>query len=901
MNKLITLFLLFVSVLCFSQRETDNWYFGNKASLKFDKNKINITNNSLMNTPAGCSSISDSNGNLLFYSNGEKVWNKNHQIMINGEGLAGETTNTQSILIIPKPSDKKTYYIITTRKEISYELSLVQGVYYSEVTFSDKYPLGKISTKNKLLRYTASEKISAVHHFNGKDIWLITFGGENPLPEFPVNTFMCYKIDSNGINPTPIISKQKETFITEGSLKVSPNGKYIALADYDVAISLYNFNNKNAEILFNRKIITSFTFPNISRPYGIDFAQNSKILYFSCDIGHKSYIYQYIFEKEDGSFSNLKTRLFESSKYRFFSLQLASNGNIYISKAKINDQQLEYTNQLSEIRFPERMASKAVFIENSIDLDKSKSLKGLPNFIQSFFRNRIITKENQCLFDTFTFSLDSYAPINSVVWDFGDGNTSSDIAPEHAYTATGEYTVSAIININNQNIPLYKKITVYPLPNLTPNQEIIQCDNNNDGSSLFNLNNIANEISTDTTLTYKFYKNLSDAENNTNEILDPENFYNESNPQVIYTKATSVKGCFEIESFTIETLFKPSLNISPITTCEDTKNSVNSGYGFFDLNKKKDELINDFNLSTSDKLTFYPTYKDAQKSTNKLPKIFNSSTTTIWLKIENKNGCSGISPIDLIVNSPRINLKNNYTICVSPSDHPPVILTADSSNNRFEWKDENNSIVSTNSNFPLTRAGEFSLTVYKTVNGIECSNSKNFTVNYPPPPEILNVEVNVQSETDNSVYISIDGDSSYEFSLDGTTYVGNGTSHSFNNVQPGIATIYIRDINKCESPTKASASIIGYPKFLTPNADGFNDYWKVYGVSSNFFKEIDIKIFNRFGKVLYVINDNNSEFGWDGTYNNIKLPSNDYWFHAKLKDLNDNVIDKKGHFTLKRN
>ena len=61
---------------------------------------------------------------------------------------------------------------------------------------------------------------------------------------------MCYKIDSNGINPTPIMSKQKETFITEGSLKVSPNGKYIALADYDVAISLYNFNNKNAEILF---------------------------------------------------------------------------------------------------------------------------------------------------------------------------------------------------------------------------------------------------------------------------------------------------------------------------------------------------------------------------------------------------------------------------------------------------------------------------------------------------------------------------------------------------------------------------------------------------------------------------------------------------------------------------
>ncbi|MEE3999557.1 T9SS type B sorting domain-containing protein [Tenacibaculum sp. FZY0031] len=899
MKKTLLLYLLFFSLLCFAQRETDNWFFGGKAGMVFNSGDIQIANSSQMSTKTGSSSISDSKGALLFYTNGQTVWNKNHEIMENGEGLAGEIETVQPSIIIPKPNNDNIYYIFTTRKTKIDSPSLFSGIYYSEVEISSNYPLGKVIRKNVRIENSTAQRITAVHHKNGKDIWVITYGSNTYGAKDDV--FFAFKITEKGIS-FPIRNKLNEitSFSLKGEMKASPDGSKVALS-IGSNIYIYNFDNESGVLSKFKFLNLQLNFTDGYSSYGLSFSPNSKLLYYPSFYFNKnnenSYkIMQFDLDKTDIFY--IGEPIFSTTPDRTAAAaQLASDGKIYI--AQINSDGSP-TKTLGIIQNPNKVGVECNYTQDVINLENGLSYFGLPNFIQSYFRNRIIT-ENQCVFDMFNFTLDSYAPIASVTWDFGDGNTSNLMNPEHAYTAPGDYIVTATININSQDIPLYKKVTVYPLPKLIPNQELIQCDDDNDGVNLFNLYTIADKITTDTTHTYKFYRSLTDAQNDTNQISDPENFYNETNPQTIYTKATSVNGCSDIESFSIEALFRPALIISPVTVCRDPQNSNNENKGLFDLRVKKSQIISDLGLSKLEKVSFFDSAENAQKSINPLPLEYISGTATIWVKIENENGCFGISPIDLIVNHPVINLQDSYTICISPSEHTPVVLNADASNDRFEWKDENNNTISTNSSFPLTREGTFSLTAYKTVNGIECSNTKSFTVNYPPPPEVLTVEVTVLSETDNSVYIRIEGDSSYEFSLDDTTYVGNGTSHSFNNVQPGIATIYIRDLNKCESPTKASASIIGYPKFLTPNADGFNDYWKVYGVSSNFFKEINIKIFNRFGKILYVINDKNSEFGWDGTYNNIKLPSNDYWFHAKLKDLNDNIIDKKGHFTLRRN
>src|ERR1051326_8915476 len=86
-----------------AQKPAMNWYFGQKAGLDFNSGTPVPVLGSSMWATEGCTSISDSNGNLLFYTYGDTVWNKNHQPMPNGFGLFGHQNSTQSALIVPLP------------------------------------------------------------------------------------------------------------------------------------------------------------------------------------------------------------------------------------------------------------------------------------------------------------------------------------------------------------------------------------------------------------------------------------------------------------------------------------------------------------------------------------------------------------------------------------------------------------------------------------------------------------------------------------------------------------------------------------------------------------------------------------------------------------------------------
>ena len=122
MKSVTLVALLMVSFSLFSQGEAANWFFGNGAGLTFDLNTETVTPTNVaattINTTEGCSSISDSAGNLLFYTDGRNVWDKNHQIMPNANynnrtGLFGDPSSTSSGLIIPRPGNPNNYYVFT--------------------------------------------------------------------------------------------------------------------------------------------------------------------------------------------------------------------------------------------------------------------------------------------------------------------------------------------------------------------------------------------------------------------------------------------------------------------------------------------------------------------------------------------------------------------------------------------------------------------------------------------------------------------------------------------------------------------------------------------------------------------------------------------------------------------
>ena len=142
-----------------------NWYFGNNAGIDFNPIKTGGTAQAIsgnISTMEGVSSISDIEGNLLFYSDGSTVYTSGNTEMQNGTGLFGSSSSTQTCLIVPKPTTNK-YYVFTTSTE--------KGLRFSEVDMDLQNGEGQVISKNNSL-LLATEKVAATKHSNDIDYWV---------------------------------------------------------------------------------------------------------------------------------------------------------------------------------------------------------------------------------------------------------------------------------------------------------------------------------------------------------------------------------------------------------------------------------------------------------------------------------------------------------------------------------------------------------------------------------------------------------------------------------------------------------------------------------------------------------------------------------------------------------
>lgn len=222
MKKNITFILWLLSLAVYSQGEANIWYFGDHAGLDFNSGVPVALTNSQMLTHEGCAVLSNGAGQLLFYTDGVTIWNKNHQIMLNGSGLMGDFSSTQSAIIVPKPGSSNLFYVFTTDYEAH-----SNGLRYSIIDLTLDGGLGGITSTKNILLYTPScEKLTVVKHANTVDFWIITHGWNN-------NNYYSYLLDTNGVNPIPIISSigtlVPRPFVGSGAdatgvIKISPDG-----------------------------------------------------------------------------------------------------------------------------------------------------------------------------------------------------------------------------------------------------------------------------------------------------------------------------------------------------------------------------------------------------------------------------------------------------------------------------------------------------------------------------------------------------------------------------------------------------------------------------------------------------------------------------------------------------
>src|SRR5690606_37403887 len=158
-----------------AQKQANIWYFGRNAGLDFSSgNPVALVDGEL-NTTEGSAGLCDEEGKLLFYTDGVTVWNQHHQVMPNGKHLWGSYTTTQT-LIVPKPGMEPIYYIFTASPQYNIlfgEDSDSVGLHYSIVDTRLNVGNGDVIAKNLLLLKNTTEKVAAIRHSNGKDIWIV--------------------------------------------------------------------------------------------------------------------------------------------------------------------------------------------------------------------------------------------------------------------------------------------------------------------------------------------------------------------------------------------------------------------------------------------------------------------------------------------------------------------------------------------------------------------------------------------------------------------------------------------------------------------------------------------------------------------------------------------------------
>jgi gliding motility-associated-like protein len=440
--KILTVFCLFFSALTgVAQNEAKKWYFGNQAGLDFMTAPPTILTNSQMSNLEGTASIANAAGNLLFYTNGLTVWNSSHVAMANGTGLLGNGSSSQSGVIVKQPGNNNIYYIFTQDA-----FAGSNGLRYSIVDMSLATGMGSVTVKNATLMPTNCEKITAVRHCNGIDVWVVTH-------DWNSSNFRSFLVTSSGISSTQVVTNigtymGNSTQNTLGCMKASPNGKKLGLAVWGLGTyEIYDFDNSTGVVSNSLNLGTGYTLA-----YGCEFSPDGTKFY-ACGYTNKT-IHQWDICGTPTAVIASKTAIVTSTA-NLCSMQLATNGKIYVARFG--------QTFLGVIHNPNLSGAACSYTDLGQSIAPRISQYGLPNFITSTFKtpsppftytincqNVSFSAPSTPSMTTFGCASTGYS-LNSMTWNFGDPasgalNTSTLTNPSHMYTSLGTFTPQLILN-----------------------------------------------------------------------------------------------------------------------------------------------------------------------------------------------------------------------------------------------------------------------------------------------------------------------------------------------------------------------------------------------------------------------------------------------------------------------
>lgn len=284
-------------------------------------------------------------------------------------------------------------------------------------------------------------------------------------------------------------------------------------------------------------------------------------------------------------------------------------------------------------------------------------------------------------------------------------------------------------------------------------------------------------------------------------------------------------------------------------------------------------------------------------ATAPVPSTATAGTTNYYVS-QTMNGCEGPRALIAVTIHPNpLPTPQDGTVCIDQNNTVINTYTLDSGltgNYSYEWFTVNGTSYTpiagaSQSTYVASAADVYGVRVTDNLTGCQ-SDVATATVGLSPFPTAISVISSDYFEDDQRITVEVAPAGNYLYQLDDGAMQ---TQNVFIDVAPGTHTVHIK--SECGDYTR-EVTLLDFPRFFTPNGDGYNDNWNIFSLNGQ--AKAKIYIFDRLGKLLKEISP--SGLGWDGTFNQQAMPSSDYWFIVHYEDQYKVSKIFKSHFALKR-
>ncbi|MFY0605985.1 MAG: gliding motility-associated C-terminal domain-containing protein [Cyclobacteriaceae bacterium] len=821
------------------QRQVFNqWYFGDLAGLDFNTTPPSALLDGMLQSDEGCATMSDQNGELLFYTNGTTVWNKEHLVMVNGTNIGGDSTAAQSAMILPFTGDNTMFYVFTSEEvygDFSFNLKV------SIVDMKADRARGKVSVKNIPIIECSTERVTA-SGFTGTP-WLLGH-------EYGNRHYRAYQVNNNGItNAVHSAAGEAHIFQKEpnatGYMKFAPGANLVAtvIPGSPNQVDILDFDNITGGLSNSRVIDIQET----DQAYGLEFSGDGLKMYVST--GAKILQYDLDSLNSDNPEADIMATKFEipnTTLGGYGALQMGPDGVIYVA--------IDGQTQVGSINSPGGDDASSGYVDLGVDLLGRTSRLGLPNFSQQVASSPPlpgITTQIACAGQPTSFTATGRDnSIENYIWDFGDTTMiSNEQNPIHVYQRPGTYIVQ--LTLSNR------------------------CDTDSiftDTLDVFNIPQIPT-VPTDTSLCGSFVTLSA---------------WNVDEPNFSYYWSTG-------DTTRSVTFFEPTIvDVAIINSdgCGSDTLSVFIGEdeSFIDLGLDRlicadDSLV----LDTNDPGPTYAWYRNGtlvgDQRTHAIYNVGAGDYTYIAEVTNDISGCTYRDTIQVTIQpSPEYSQAGIVTPNCGESDGAFSLNI--SSTGAFIYSLEEPIVTDRltfdgpgeTPAFTGLAAGTYTARVENAVTGCntqqliqlednapfdmeavginECARNSDIVINFNQRiPSRINV--NVFSELGDTVFTATDDLFSSRYAID--------------DLDSGIYYVEVRDLNppNCLQIDTVQLSVstecyrtIFAPNAFSPNGNGLNDEWFLF--PNEFVDQFEIYILNRWGDVVFYSDDKN--FRWAGDF-----------------------------------